>query len=31
MSKSVGKVVAIRDALATASARTIRFAFFSSH
>jgi cysteinyl-tRNA synthetase len=31
MSKSVGNFVTIRDALATASARTIRFAFFSSH
>ena len=31
MSKSLGNFVTIRDALATASARTIRFAFFSSH
>lgn len=31
MSKSLGNFVTIRDALATASARAIRFAFFSSH
>jgi cysteinyl-tRNA synthetase len=31
MSKSLGSFVTIRDALATASARAIRFAFFSSH
>jgi cysteinyl-tRNA synthetase len=31
MSKSLGDFVTIRDALATASARAIRFAFFSSH
>ena len=31
MSKSLGNGVTIRDALATASARAIRFAFFSSH
>jgi cysteinyl-tRNA synthetase len=31
MSKSLGNFVTIRDALATAFARAIRFAFFSSH
>jgi hypothetical protein len=31
MSKSVGNLVTIRDALATASARAIRFVFLSSH
>jgi cysteinyl-tRNA synthetase len=31
MSKSVGNLVTIRDALAAASARAIRFAFLSSH
>src|SRR5919106_6057336 len=31
MSKSPGNFVTIRDALATASARAIRFAFFSFH
>ncbi len=31
MSNSLGNFVTIRDALATASARAIRFAFFSSH
>src|ERR671914_718574 len=31
LSKSLGNFVAIRDALATASVRAIRFAFFSSH
>ena len=31
MSTSLGNLVTIRDALATASARAIRFAFFSSH
>jgi cysteinyl-tRNA synthetase len=31
LSTSLGSFVTIRDALATASARAIRFAFFSSH